>query len=66
MGRSANGELFPGAAVPALMKPRRSRWDCLGCTWRDLDTDGVPDGCTAPADQECDDHDFRYPWRRYK
>lgn len=48
------------AARPALMKPLASRYDCLWCYYRDLDTDGVPDGCMAPG--RCIREDRRDPW----
>jgi hypothetical protein len=47
---------------PALMAPKASRWDCLGCRHSDLDSDGVPDGCMAPRNECCIRDDRRDPW----
>jgi hypothetical protein len=45
---------------PALMKPKADRYgDCVFCTERDLDEDGVPDGCMA---RTCICEDRRDPW----
>jgi hypothetical protein len=47
---------------PALMKPVADRYhDCPGCQYRDLDREGVPDGCRA---QRCIRADRRDPWGR--
>jgi ribosomal protein L40E len=52
--------LFYGYSVPALMKPKATREDCRTCRHRDLDSDGIPDGCGAPG--KCEHPDRRDPW----
>ena len=47
---------------PALMKPKADRYtDCRICCHRDLDSDGVPDGCGSPTGS-CIQPDRRDPW----
>ena len=50
---------YPETFRKALMKPKASRVDCVFCGHRDLDSDGVPDGCNAP---KCTHPDRRDPW----
>ena len=47
--------------TPALMKPKATRVDCWLCNKRDLDSDGVPDGCNSPTGR-CVHPDRRDPW----
>ncbi len=54
-------ELIYGVpSVPALMPPKANRLDCFRCSFRDLDSDGVPDGCKASS--HCQHPDRRDPW----
>jgi hypothetical protein len=51
---------FKLSAQKALMKPRATRFDdCIYCRYRDLDLDGVPDGCMVA---KCINPDRRDPW----
>lgn len=48
-------------SAPILMKPKADRVDCYLCQHRDLDSDGVADGCMADS---CIRADRRDPWER--
>jgi hypothetical protein len=54
---------FPHLFRPALMQPKADRFtDCPSCRCRDLDGDGVPDGCMAPRGV-CIAKGKRSPWK---
>ena len=50
------------AKIQSLMMPKATRFDdCIHCHYRDLDGDGVPDGCGAPGNT-CIAPGRRSPW----
>ena len=53
---------FKLSAQKALMAPKADRFrDCPHCYYRDLDSDGVSDGCMAPH-ARCIAPGRRSPW----
>ena len=42
--------------------PKATRFDCVNCRLRDLDGDGVPDGCGQVKGEPCIAPGKRSPW----
>jgi len=59
---TCQGVFFPDTFPKALMAPKATRSDCRSCYYRDLDSDGVPDGCDIPKGQRCIAPGKRDPW----
>jgi hypothetical protein len=48
---------------PALMPPKADRYDdCLRCRLKDVDREGIPDGCGALIGEPCIAPGKRSPW----
>ncbi len=55
--------IYPDYQRSALMMPKADRFkDCPKCHYRDLDSDGIPDGCMAP-NGICIAPGKRSPWK---
>ncbi|MFA5424827.1 MAG: hypothetical protein WC374_13315 [Phycisphaerae bacterium] len=55
--------IYPDYQRPALMMPKADRYaDCSHCRLRDVDRDGIPDGCGQVIGQPCIAPGRRSPW----